>query len=52
MSVGSVKFRVTAHDLFKIVANDKGIDPEAAYMYGGRTANYGSYYSFGLSIQF
>lgn len=52
MSVGSVKFRVTAHDLFKIVANDRGIDPEAAYMYGGRTANYGSYYSFGLSISF
>ena len=24
----SVKVRLTGHDIFKIVANDKGVDPE------------------------
>lgn len=44
----SVKVRLTGHDIFKIVANDKGVDPEV----GLNNYNYGTYCSVGLSINF
>lgn len=44
----SAKIRLTGYNVFKIVANDKGIDPEVGL--GGD--NYGAYYSVGLSINF
>ena len=48
LSIGNAKVRVSAHDLFKVVANSKGIDPEIG-IYG---EDYGANYSFGLSINF
>lgn len=48
LSIGNAKVRVAAHDLFKVVANSKGIDPEVG-IYG---ENYGANYSVGLSINF
>ena len=48
LKMQSVKVRLTGHDIFKIVANDKGVDPEV----GLNNYNYGTYCSVGLSINF
>ena len=48
LKIQSAKVRLTGHDIFKIVANDRGIDPEI----GLNNYNYGTYYSVGLSINF
>ena len=48
LSVGNAQVRVSAHDVFKVVANSKGLDPEVG-LYG---ENYGANYSIGLSINF
>jgi len=48
LKMQSVKVRLTGHDLFKIVANSRGVDPEI----GLNNYNYGAYCSAGLSINF
>lgn len=48
LKMQNIKVRITGHDIFKIVANNKGIDPEV----GIKGKNYGTYYSIGLSVNF
>ena len=49
----NIRLRVAAHDVFRIVANDKGIDPEVFSLYSAqRWAQYGAYCSIGLSLNF
>jgi TonB-linked SusC/RagA family outer membrane protein len=49
----NLKVRLAAHNLLRIVANEKGIDPEAFNLYTGKRAtNYGAFYSIGLTANF
>lgn len=48
LRIQGMRFRVTGHDLLKIVANSRGIDPEI----GLGADSYGAYWSAGLSINF
>lgn len=48
LRIQNAKVRVTGHDIFKIVANSRGVDPEI----GLNNYNYGTYYSIGLSMNF
>ncbi|MDR2473302.1 MAG: SusC/RagA family TonB-linked outer membrane protein [Tannerella sp.] len=49
----SLRFRIAGHNLWRWVANDKNIDPEAFSLYtGDRATQYGAYFSIGLSANF
>lgn len=48
LRIQNAKIRVTGHDICKVVANSRGVDPEI----GLNNYNYGTYYSVGLSMNF